>query len=195
MSAHKKPGIVRRSAAFVRREASYIMGWEHVKLGRRALSTQWHRASKRVCPACGIGRMFKFSETIHGESKEFFGCNSCAHFQSVNVDSDPESLRRLRDVAMAKMQSMNADEYLQLQRKYQMSSRWLFAFSTGVLLFALYLLVVGGSAWTFLNTTAVSLFLFVQGLVASYRHWQLREKVLFVRGAFGKWLRSGQWLV
>lgn len=195
MSESKRPGFIRRSGSLLRREASLVFGWEHIKLGAHSISKQWHRASKRVCPECGRGRLFPFTVEQGGEDLKFYGCSQCDYHQAESLKKNEKSLRRLRKVAFRKIENLSPEEYETLIRKYRLGSRWLYLFSVAMMLGGSYMLMTEGAAWTFLNALAVSIFLFVQGLIASYRNWQLREKILFVPGAFWRWLRSGQWLI
>ena len=188
-------GWIRKTGAFFRNEALNIFGYEHAKRGAVMLRRQWNSTTKPLCPACDKGRLYPFTETIEGCLVKFRGCNVCSHFQAVDVAKDKDSLQRLRDIAKSKAGLMTPDEYQALVRQYQISSRWLFGFSLSIALFAVYLLWTGYDAWTLLNVSMVALFMFVRGLVTSYRSWQAKERCWFVPGSFKRWLGQGKWLI
>lgn len=190
-----KRSAASRAARFVGREIGHVMGFEHVKQGSHVFRQQWKSVTRRVCPACEIGKLYPFSETIEGEIKQFVGCSHCDHYQAVRVNDDPATQTKLRAAAQRKIDAMGETEFRRLIHKYRLGSRLLYVFSLLVFAFSVYLLVVGGSAWTFLNACMGSVFLFVRGLIASYRYWQLSQKRLFVAGAFRRWFWSGTWFV
>lgn len=198
-----KAGFFRRGVRTVGREAAHVAGVEHIKLGAKSIRKQWTRASKRICPVCERGRLFPFSEKIAGAEQHFYGCSQCDYYQAKSIDNDLSAQKRLREVAFAKINEMGPKEYAKLVRKYQLGSRWLYAFALVATVFGCGLFgyglatdaPAGDVALPFLSALAVSIFLFVQGLVASYRHWQVRERLFFIPGAFKRWLRTGQWLI
>lgn len=188
-------GWIRKTGSMFGRELMYIAGAEHAKRGWEVARRQWHRASKPLCPACGRGRLFPFTEIIDGEEMKFRGCSMCSHYQAIKVAADPGSLQRLRAIADAKAGEFSDAEYNALVRRFQLSSRWLYGFSLSLVLFAIFLLWIGYDAWSFMNVSMVALFMFVRGLIASYRSWQAKERCWFVPGSFKRWLGTGQWLI
>jgi hypothetical protein len=195
-------GWIRNTGKFVATEGGYIAGVEHMRVGSRLIKQNWGRLRAHVCPACNDGRLFPFHEIIDGKKMAFRGCNVCDHYQAVVIESDPESVKRLRSIALDKVRMMDGVEYLSLVRRFKIVSRIFYGMSSAMMLFAGYILVFDHTlkffdnpGRTFLGVLMVSAWMFVQGLSASYRFWQTREKKFFVPGSFKKWIGIGQWLV
>jgi hypothetical protein len=125
----------------------------------------------------------------------FFGCNFCDHYQAADLSLDADSTERLKDLAATQTAALSQVELRKLIGRYQARSRWHYFFSVVAVCWAIYLLWTGAMVWSFLNSTVIALLMFVQGLVASYRHWQLLNSRLYVPGSFQEWLKAGQWLV
>lgn len=220
MSDPEDVGVTRKAVRFFGRQAAYTLGWEHIKQGRQAVSLQWSRASKRICPLCEEGRLFGFASLIDGKKVKFMGCSRCEYhhraapsvaalllsrLRGKKIKTGPENaeLVVLRAKAQEKMAAMTADEIAEVVRKHRVGSRILFLASLGMLLFGFGMLIDGAlggdfgsdAALSFLGVLTVSVLLFAKGLVASYRSWQLRERVFFVPGSFQEWLKAGKWLV
>lgn len=168
MDTTKRLGVIRNFAGWSGRQAFYIAGGTGIKGWARIASGS---ARAIYGPIARTWRDFR-----HGV---------------------PEGViaERKREFMMA-LEGVTREEYWALQRGWQVESRWWY-------LFALLLLIGSGSAvmtdyggaLTLLNGATLSSYLFVRGLVASYRAWQLSEQVFFQPGSFSSWLKSGAWLV
>lgn len=195
-------GWIRGTGRFVMNEGANIAGAEHIRIGSRLIKSNWSRLRAHVCPACNEGRLFPFQEKIDGKRRDFRGCNMCDHYQAVNVQADPDSLKRLRSLAQEKVAAMDVAELSGIIRRFQVISRIFYGMALATMLFAGYVIVFdhtsvlfSNSSRTFVCVLLISVWMFVQGLSASYRFWQTREQHFFVPGSFRKWIGMGQWLV
>jgi len=188
-------GAIKRTGAVVVRNVSYLFSLEHIRQGFGLVRVQWSRATKRVCPGCQSGRLFPFSEIVEGQPRRFLGCNFCDHYQAADLSVDPASTKRLQHLAAIQTASLSPEDLATLIARYRKRSRWHYFFSVAAICWSIYLLCTGAMAWSFLNAMVIALLMFVQGLVASYRNWQLLNSRLYVPGSFFEWLKAGQWLV
>lgn len=177
------------------REASHVLGTEHIRGGTTLIRQQWAHVSKQSCPACDEGRLFPFKEIVNGKPTRFLGCSACDHYQAIKIDKDPRTIERLRALVLEKIKHMSPEEYETHVRRYMIASRWCYGLALVVMCVAAYVLFSQRSAWLFINVMMVSAFMFVQGVAASYRCWQAREKCYFVPKSFKRWIRMGQWLM
>lgn len=202
MNKPEKTGVFRRTGRFVRQEALNVFGFEHVKQGKLALAMQWIRVSKRICPSCEEGRMIGFQKIIDGKKMKFVGCSRCDHYQQLDLNQDKAAQAVLQAKAREKMSVLTTDETAALVKRHRVGSRILFAASLLMLLFGCAMMINGAlnnafdfdAALSFLGVLMVSAVLFAKGLVASYRSWQLQERIFFVPGSFKRWLKAGLWL-
>lgn len=176
-------------------EAGNLVGLELNKRGVKVLRNQWNHAKRKDCPACDKGLLYPFTEVIEGKKTKFLGCNSCDHFQAVNVARDEGSIKRLRAIADKKINGMSDDSYSEQIKNYQLGSRFYYLLASGAFGIATYMLFFSENNWTAFNIVLVSILLFVKGMVSSYRYWQLKTKTFYVPGAFLKWMKLGQWLI
>jgi len=153
------------------------------------------RATHRHCPKCGRGHLFKFREEVNGKSIAALGCNLCDHYQAVDVDNDEDSRDRLKSLARQKMDEVGNAGLKRIKRRLVFGSRAFYCVSFVLFFTSAYFVYEKTSFWTFLNTFALSAYLFVLGLKAAYRHWQLETGRLFVKRAFYEWIREGAWFV
>lgn len=195
-------GWIRGTGRFVVKEGANIAGAEHIRIGSRLIKANWSRLRAHVCPACDDGRMFPFQEKINGKEVDFRGCNMCDHYQAVDVEADPESVKRLRSLALDKVRKMDAAELSGIVRRFQIISRIFYSLSLTLMFCAGYVIAfdhtsvwLSNPALSFVSILLISAWMFVQGISASYRFWQIREQTLFVPGSFKKWIGMGQWLV
>lgn len=192
-------GIVGSTGKVVRREVGHLVGEQGIKVWWNLSRRSWLGA-KRSCPACGAGRMFRFSEAVDGVDREFYGCSKCDHYETADLSNESdvvvaESLGRLRDISGRRMTSMKKSEREALMRRLKRNSRAQYAFSLVLLSVGIYLLVATAAAWSFLNATAFATLMFAHGLRSAYRYWQVSENVFYQPGSFRRWLGLGQWLI
>lgn len=192
-------GVFGWAGKTLKREALHVAGGAGIAGWWRSARTSW-LSTKRVCPACGEGRMFPFTELVEGESRKFFGCSRCDHFEAVNLSNSEdvvaaESLSRLREIAASRLGSLSPQERERRNDRMKVASRLQYLFSVGLLVFAVVLLFRTDAIWPPLNVAAFSVLLFAHGLRSSYRYWQVRNNILYQPGSFRRWLGLGQWLV
>jgi len=198
-----KKGFIRKVAGTVKNQVFFVFGTEHISAGYTILEGQWRSFKRRRCPNCERGSLFAFSERVDGKDQKFFGCNNCDYFQFHHLNRDPHAQSKLRSLALDKLASFTDEELQNQIRKYQITSRWMYGFAVFATLFGLgfLILMLPGKETivdvflTFLSILASGVLFFIKGLVASYRHYQLTEKVFFVSGSFQRWLYSGRWVI
>lgn len=139
--------------------------------------------------------MFRFFEVFDGEEKEFYGCNTCAHFEPLDVEGDKEALARMQALAKERLAGMTPEQRSNAGRTYCYRSRSSFVFATLLLVVGFYLLLWSDMVATALNVAAMSALFAVQGLRASYRYWQLETGVFYQPGSFKKWFSTGKWII
>jgi len=187
-------GVVGKTVKVVGREASHVFGAVTVRYWYDSMRLFLLRGRRR-CPACTSGRMFRFKEVVDGGLKDYYGCSQCEHFEPLDVEGDPEGLAALQTLAKARLASMSAVEFANAEKtfRYQSRGRWLM--SAGFLIAGFGFLYADFSVWTILNLGAMSAVFFVQGLRASFRHWQFQTETFYQPGAFYRWLVIGKWWV
>ncbi|CAE6794526.1 hypothetical protein R70006_05007 [Paraburkholderia domus] len=184
-------GIVRSASRFAGRQASYLVGYQHIGAGWRLLRSNWRSVRQRACPKCGKSLLFPISEVIDGNEISALGCGRCDYFEFVAKEDDPDSMLRVKEVTERALNAQGARA--SRERQFQISSRVFFALSGICLIVAVTLCLRGNSL--FITATLAGALVLVRAMVSSYRCWQLRENRLFKPGSFKVWIKTGAWFV
>jgi len=175
------------------REHAHAFGYTWVKAGGVTVRKQFQRLTKRGCPKCASGRLFADVVEVDGDSRRFFGCNKCDHFEAVQAGEDPDTMERLKLLADSKLS--DPDTVIRAIRQHKISSRLLFCFAALCMLAAIAMVVASPHSSGFASVSMIGLFITVKALVSSYRCWQLQHGRIFEPGLFKAWFKSGEWFV
>lgn len=176
-------------------QGKHLLYAEHIVAGARMVRNNWRRVSTRVCPSCRAGRLYPFEEMVDGESRQFRGCEHCAHFEAVDLSQDADSMSRLHALSQTRMAEMGNEALATQQRKFRRLSRAWYVLAVLMLGLAGWQIFAGSLGLTFVFLLLFSVNLAVFGMAASYRYWQVEQGQLFVKGAFRHWLHKGEWIV
>ena len=188
-------GVLRSTGRFTVNTLKYAAGGVAIKGGFVVMRRQWRRLVHKSCPKCAEGMLCSFyGEPVDSVKPRFRGCDSCDHYEAWNAESDKDSMKRLRKIADERLFG-DEKKRLATLRNMRIASRWWYVFCLLCIGYAVYVLLVDQALLRFLNMMGVTFFMFVKGFAAAYRHWQVKENIVFVPGSFWRWVKLGKWLV
>jgi len=193
----------KRAAKFVAVTMPMSMfGINQLRMGQAQINDLYRSLTNPICPECNRGtlKLQRASEEQGGSHRDEhpWVCTRCG--QVYLAPADKKQVKQLvaeerNKRAAAEMASMDEAERRALWRSHAIRSRWYFG--SGLCLFGgfLYMLASGASLLLSANWLALGFVLFVYGLKASYRAWQVATGTLFQRGAFPLWLWNCKWFI
>ncbi|WP_454727973.1 MULTISPECIES: hypothetical protein [Cupriavidus] len=187
-------GIFRSAGRFAVRQTLHLGYATHIVAGARLVQENWRRVSARICPSCQSGRLHAFEEPIDGRQRAFRGCDTCDYYEAGNVAQDNDSLARLHAISDERLREMGDEVEVQIRKFLRLSRIW-YSLAVLMVLTAVVLVALQWFGLTFVYLLLFGMNLAVHGMAASYRHWQLKHRQLYVKGAFRQWLRTGEWII
>lgn len=188
-------GLFRSTGSFVANTAKNAAGGESIKIGYRLMRRQWNLVTNKSCPNCSKGSLFSFyGDPESGEVARFRGCNSCDYYEAWDTEKDNSSMDRLRAIAHERLFS-DPEKCVRRMRSMLFASRCWYSMAVCCVAYAAYTVMSGLSILIFINVMGVAMFMFIRGIAAAYRFWQVKENTVFVSGSFKRWITLGKWLV
>ncbi len=165
-----------------------LFGTQLLRLGNGSFVSWLRSLNAPLCWRCHDGRLMARDGdwcctgcgfTVRAASRE----SLCERALKANRGSVRRELRQAPEAARRRQR-----DFRYSARFYLLMAALLFAIGTARLYDA-------GGWMAFATWTAVSINLWVLGLRASYRHWQLQQRRLFEPGLFWRWFQHERWWI
>ncbi len=187
-------GIVRKIGGGLGRSAGRIMGIDTIKAGGSMVSGMGRRVFSPRCPMCARGSLIVLDVPVNGETERVRACDACEYFQPLGGPGARE-LSALKENFEEQYGNLSEERVNGLLKAQKVSFRIYLGVALLAMAYALYCVLFGKSVSILLPASGFGLMFLAMAMKASYRHWQLRTRTFFVPGSFGRWWRTGEWLV
>lgn len=181
-----------------------VLGYKQIKQGNKVMGNLIHQLANPTCPECNRGVMVLDEDADgilqeNGEPLYPWHCNACEYFLFAPVDNKQTKnmVGQVRAENTLKTIGSIDDEELELYAKTQrMTSRVFFLCSVLTMFGFFYMVAFSDASFLIcLNYLAIAIALWTFGMVRSYRHWQLMNRKLFIKGTFLQWVKTEKWMI
>ncbi|MFA6230980.1 MAG: hypothetical protein WC617_12540 [Rhodanobacter sp.] len=177
---------------------SAILGVPMLRLGSRQIRDLYRSLTWPVCPHCQNGTLIRGEADDPTAVETSWYCRKCKSTFTAPVDPREANLvfsAARRTAAVDAMAHLADTSRADLMRRHRWRSRWYFGMAALFLVSFLVNIALGAGFMALLNWLILTSVMFIFGLKASYRCWQVTYGVVFEPGAFRRWFWRGRWFV
>jgi transposase-like protein len=175
-----------------------IFGVPMLRAGSQQIRDLYRSLTWPVCPHCQCSTLVRVDPDDPKATDTHWLCHQCKGFfiGPVDVKAANAFFSEIRhQAAVTQMSAMANAERKGLTRKHRFVSRWYYGMAVAFLLGFFFNIAVGSGVFSLFNWVILALLMFIFGLKASYRCWQITTGVIFQPGAFRRWFWHGRWFV
>jgi ribosomal protein L37AE/L43A len=175
-----------------------ILGVPVLRASSQQIRDLYRSLTWPVCPECQHGTLVRIEPDDPKAIDTHWHCRKCKSVFIAPADAKEanaffSSIRH--EAAVTQMFAMGNTTRADLMRGHRFRSRWYYGMTAAFLMGFFFNIAVGSGVFSLLNWLILAFVMFIFGLKASYRYWQITTGVVFEAGAFRRWFWRGRWFV
>lgn len=177
---------------------SAILGVPMLRAGSRQIRDLYRSLTWPICPQCQKGTLERRDPNDPAAVETSWHCRQCKSVFMAPVDPRDANLfftASRRETAIEAVAHLADTSRAALMRGHRWRSRWYFGTAAVFLGSFLVNIALGAGFMALLNWLILTSVMFIFGLKASYRCWQITNGVIFEPGSFRRWFWRGRWFV
>lgn len=175
-----------------------ILGVPMLRASSRQLRDLYRSLTWPVCPQCKKSTLVRIDPDDPKATETTWHCGACKRMFTAPVDAKEANLfftASRRAAAMEQMASIANSSRDDLIRGHRFRSRWYYSMAAAFMVGLLVNIALGASLMSLFNWLILTGLMFIFGLKAAYRCWQVMNGVVFEPGSFRHWFWRGRWFV
>lgn len=177
---------------------SAILGVPMLRAGAGQIRDLYRSLTWPICPQCQQNTLKRVLLADPEAVEASWHCLHCKTF--FMAPADPKAANQIftaarREAAIDAVSHIADSPRAKLMRGHRWRSRWYFGMTAVCLVSFLINIALGSGFMALLNWVVITSVMFIFGLKASYRCWQVTHGVIFEPGSFRRWFWRGRWFV